>query len=75
LDNPAYFVQTTYIKTLFGGAHTLADEQNNGRDDEFFEEIAEAADFVNKRLGNTKEPFTGINNTVDEYAENDKGEE
>lgn len=43
-------------------------------DEEFFEGVANAANFINERLDDTIAPGA-LNNTVEEYAEDDKGEE
>jgi hypothetical protein len=48
------------------------DKSKPDNEEEFYEGVAKAANFVNKRLDNTIAP-TGLNNTVEEYAEDDKG--
>jgi uncharacterized UPF0160 family protein len=50
------------------------ENKNKNDDDEFYEEIAEAADFVNDRLDNFVAP-TALNNTVEEYAQGEKGKD
>ncbi|GIQ71138.1 hypothetical protein [Xylanibacillus composti] len=55
----------------------MPDEQKNlenATDQHFFEEIAEVADFIHDRLGDVEDP-TGLNNTVEEYAEHENQEE
>lgn len=47
--------------------------ENENNEEEFYEEVAEAADFVNDRLDNIIAP-TALNNTVEEYVE-DEGKE
>lgn len=50
----------------------MAENRQKDNEDEFYEDIAEAADFVHDRLGNVEEP-TGLNNTVEEYVKDDEG--
>ena len=48
----------------------MVEEMENDGNDEFYEGIAQVADFVHDRLGNVEEP-TGLNNTVEEYVEDE----
>lgn len=58
----------------------MANNEKNKKDkkdedgNEFYEEISEAADFVNDRLDDFIAP-TALNNTVEEYVEEDEGKE
>jgi hypothetical protein len=50
----------------------LTDKMEKDNEKEFYEGVAKTANFVNKRLGDADAP-TGLNNTVEEYADDDKG--
>lgn len=52
----------------------MKDKSEQKNEEEVYEGVAKAANFVNERLGNADAP-TGLNNTVEEYADGDKGKE
>lgn len=50
----------------------MTDEPEHNDEEEFFEGVAKAANYVNVRLDDSITPG-GLNNTVEEYVEDDKG--
>ncbi|MEX2414812.1 MAG: hypothetical protein WD424_01600 [Paenibacillaceae bacterium] len=51
----------------------MTDEtKHNDEEEEFFKDVAKAANYVNVRLDDSIAPG-GLNNTIEEYAEDDKG--
>ncbi len=47
------------------------DKQEQDNESDFYDGVAKAANFVNKRLDDTIAPG-GLNNTIDEYVEDEK---
>lgn len=51
----------------------MAAKKQRNEENEIYEDVAEAADFIHDRLG--VEGALGLNNTVEEYMEEEEGKE